>query len=165
MLKPVAKQMLALLARFQEAEHLPTLADRTWIFTREEINTLCRFVAKNYYDGVLMRELEKAPGMADAMAAMNDALGAGRVHITEAHENAGLAWLWQSRDRFVAPLGRAEVEKLRRFVGFRLVGVAVKPGGGTHSYLTAPIYQVIGDSGTFSYEAWSWQSGTKPRLI
>lgn len=159
--KPILKQMATLLQRWFTDVYPGT----TWVFTREDIHLLCRFTAANYYEGKLMQELCRQPEMAQAMEDLNCMLGAGRILISENHENAGLAWLWQTRDRFEAPLGAAEVRVLRRVEGFRFMGVAVRPAGGTHSYMAAPIYKVIGDTGSFTYEAWSWQSGAKPRLV
>ena len=124
------------------------------------VRLVCRFVAYDHPNGGLTAAVSEA-GLAHALDRLNVYMGSYRVHLTTQHEDVGIAWLWQWRDRL--KLGQHERLVLRNIEGVMFSGVALQHRGSKP--LTAPIYTVAGPKGAFSYEAWSWQSGVTPRLV
>jgi hypothetical protein len=128
-----------------------------WELDKQEIAMLCRYSVRlmSGHDIVLTEEQSRQADI------LNHGLLCGYIRIAYAHENEGLAWLWsQHRNNW---LGSKEIRIMRRFSHFTFRGVATERCG--MHYQSVPIYCVHGDGGSFAYEAWSWQSGRKPRIV
>jgi hypothetical protein len=130
-----------------------------WEFEKAEINLLCRYSVRmmSGYDVPLDAEQQRQAEI------LNHGLLCGYVRITPAHENEGLTWLWSHHK--AGWLGPKELRIMRRFSHFTLRGVATVRDSAHVPFHSVPIYCVHGDGGSFAYEAWSWQSGRKPKLV
>ena len=157
---PTEKQMRVLLERFV-FDKTPSHT-KSYLFTKEEVSLLCRHVQRTRKDPEYAERIEV--GNTEKFACLSNALENDLVHLTREHEWQGLAWLWSQHGR--PWLGAAQLRIMQRMSKITLVGVA-EHGGPPHTmyFYTAPIYRVHGDSGSFTYEAWSWQSGVVPKLI
>lgn len=129
-----------------------------WVLEKDEIRLLCRYSIRlmSGHDVLLTDEQQRQAEI------LNHGLLCGYTRLTYAHENEGLAWLWAQHK--VGWLGPKEIRIMRRFSHFSLRGVATTRASEFALFHSAPIFCVHGDGGSFAYEAWSWQSGNKPKL-
>lgn len=148
-LLPVQRDVIKLLDRFAANQ------TQNFIISKKEIALLCRYSATcmEHFDADIL------PGHEDHIAALNSALENCHVDITLEHEMQGLSYLWSQYGK--GWLGNAELALLRRFQRFHFVGIDTKRSG-THRWSATPRFTVVCDHGTFTYAAWSWQSGFKP---
>jgi hypothetical protein len=154
-LKPVQKAMIELLTRLSK---LPHFRAEPWVLNKREIALIGRWSA-SMVAGEIDGALPYSEHMADVLLM---ALSLGYVRIERAHEHEGLAWLW-SQHKF-GWLGTKELNIMRQFDKFTLCGFQTKKLG--LRYSSVPIYKVHALNGdTFSYAAWSWQSGVSPLIV
>lgn len=130
-----------------------------WVLEKAEINLLCRYSVR-LMSGYVVRLTDEQQRQAEIL---NHGLLCGYIRIEYAHENEGLAWLWSQHKN--GWLGAKEIRIMRRFSHFTLRGVATERQSMFSHFHATPIYCVHGDGGSFAYEAWSWQSGRKPRIV
>ena len=149
----VQKQMVAMLDRLAK---LPHYRAEPWVLTKHEIALVGRWSVSMHEGGS-----DTIPEYEHMLDALTHAMSHGYCHITPAHENEGLAWLWSQHKR--GWLGLWELRIMKQFDHFCFAGVAVKQLG--LPWYATPIYSVHGPAGSFSYEAWAWQSGCKPRVV
>jgi hypothetical protein len=153
-LLPIEKRLVAMLPRVLH----------TQLFTKDDVRVLCQWVARDLdTEGGLYAHFT---GEHQAqMDLLNCKLGQGEMSITFEHENEGIAWLWANRQK--VKLGGHEIATLRRVEHIAFVGVDPKRLG--LRWYTAPIYRVYqAEPATyvsFTYAAWSWQSGVTPYLL
>lgn len=149
----VQKQMVAMLDRLAK---LPHYRAEPWVLTKHEIALVGRWSVSMHEGGS-----DTIPEYEHMLDALTHALGYGYCRISTEHENEGLAWLWSQYKRHW--LGSREIRSMKQFDYFTFEGVAVQRLG--LRWHAAPIYFLHGSAGSFSYEAWAWQSGVKPRVV
>lgn len=145
---PVQKSVIKLLDRM--ARPAPV---NFFVITKPEISLLCRWSVAMHSGCPAGIE-----GYEDQIAKLNTMLENNLVQLSWEHENEGLAFLWANHKN--GWLGSREVRALRDFNHFTLAGVETKKSG--MRWASAPRYTMHGRHDSFTYVAWSWQSGFKP---
>lgn len=154
---PLEKQMRSFLDR---CAALPDYRAEPWVIEKADINLLCRYSQRLMSDVAFKLTLSNEQD--EALHTLTHGLDHAFIRIRPEHENEGLAWLWSQWK--AEWLGTQELRIMKRFSHFTFAGVSTERAGAARWH-SAPTYRVHGDAGTFTYEAWSWQSGRKPRLI
>lgn len=135
-------------------------ADLGIVLEKAEVNAFARYVARAQHDFVYEASVQKQYG--GALDSFSIMMEKGAVGVPQEQEYDALAWLYKNRRQL--KLGQREMEVLQCFSHFSLFSFRAEKRGA--SWYAAPEWCVWNRSlaSSFSYVAWSWQSGAKPVL-